>query len=94
MRSSFHARRRTLGAAGALGASVVLPRTGHAQGAWPSRPIRVVVPYPAGGVVDVMARAAGCRSRWVEIDLPFGHDAFLLDGEHQGRHVREFLARG
>ncbi len=66
MRSSFHARRRTLGAAGALGASVVLLRTGHAQGAWPSRPIRVVVPYPAGGVVDVMARAVTQR---LSVDL-------------------------
>lgn len=44
--------------------------------------------------LDQMARDAGCRSGWVEIDLPYGHDAFLLDGELQGRHVREFLARG
>jgi tripartite-type tricarboxylate transporter receptor subunit TctC len=28
---------------------------------WPSRPIRVIVPYPAGGVVDVMARAVAQR---------------------------------
>ena len=35
------------------------PSMGQAQGAetWPSRPIRLVVPYPAGGVVDVHARA-------------------------------------
>jgi tripartite-type tricarboxylate transporter receptor subunit TctC len=24
---------------------------------WPSRPIRVIVPYPAGGIVDIVARA-------------------------------------
>ena len=29
--------------------------------AWPSRPVRVIVPYPAGGVVDVMARAVTIR---------------------------------
>jgi homoserine O-acetyltransferase/O-succinyltransferase len=38
-----------------------------------------------------MAEAAGCRSRHVEIDLPYGHDAFLLDGDHQGRLVSELL---
>ena len=30
-----------------------------ADSAWPSRPIRLVVSYPAGGVSDVVARALG-----------------------------------
>lgn len=38
-----------------------------------------------------LASEAGCRSRWREIDLPFGHDAFLLDGEIQGSFARAFL---
>lgn len=38
-----------------------------------------------------MALAAGCRSEWHDIDLPYGHDAFLLDGQEQGRLVRAFL---
>lgn len=38
-----------------------------------------------------MARDAGCVAQHVEIDLPYGHDAFLLDGEIQGAHVRTFL---
>jgi tripartite-type tricarboxylate transporter receptor subunit TctC len=28
-----------------------------AQDNWPNRPIRVIVPYPAGGIVDMVARA-------------------------------------
>jgi len=28
---------------------------------WPARPVRVIVPYPAGGVVDVMTRAVTIR---------------------------------
>ena len=29
----------------------------QAQDNWPNRPIRVIVPYPAGGIVDMVARA-------------------------------------
>lgn len=36
-------------------------------------------------------RAAGGKAQYFDIDLPYGHDAFLLDGEHQGKLVREFL---
>lgn len=39
-----------------------------------------------------MATKSGAASEWVEIDLPYGHDAFLLDGELQGEHIRRFLA--
>jgi homoserine O-acetyltransferase len=38
-----------------------------------------------------MAQAAGCNSEWHDIDLPFGHDAFLLDGERQGALLAKFL---
>lgn len=44
--------------------------------------------------LDEMARSAGAKSQWIDIDLPFGHDAFLLDGQIQGEYVRQFLARG
>ena len=38
----------------ALGASALLPA--HAQDAWPTRPIRMVVGYPAGSSPDMQAR--------------------------------------
>jgi tripartite-type tricarboxylate transporter receptor subunit TctC len=47
--------RRTVIQAGSVGlASSVLPAL--AQSAWPTRPIRIVVPYTAGGFTDQMAR--------------------------------------
>jgi len=47
--------RRTVIQAGSVGlAGVVLPAL--AQSAWPTRPIRIVVPYTAGGFTDQMAR--------------------------------------
>ena len=39
------------------------------------------------------ALAAGRPSKYVDIDLPYGHDAFLLDGDQQGKLVSEFLAQ-
>ena len=46
-------RRRPL-----LAASIVLaaPRVAQAQGAWPNRPITMVVPYPPGGTTDLSIR--------------------------------------
>jgi homoserine O-acetyltransferase len=52
--------------------------------------------YPTHQSIELneMAKAAGCKSRHVEIDLPYGHDAFLLDGEMQGAEVRAFFSEG
>jgi tripartite-type tricarboxylate transporter receptor subunit TctC len=47
---------RALGfAAGA--AAVLLSPWAQAQGSYPVRPIHIIVPYPAGGIVDIVARA-------------------------------------
>ena len=42
--------------------------------AWPTRPVKVIVPYPAGGVVDVMARAVTIRLA-ADLGQPFVVDA-------------------
>src|SRR5438067_1832615 len=45
-------------AAAAL-AALLLPTGALAQGAFPARPIRIVVPFPPGGSPDLLARTVG-----------------------------------
>jgi tripartite-type tricarboxylate transporter receptor subunit TctC len=40
-----------------LAAPFILPRAAHAQGVFGGRPIRIIVPFPAGGASDAMTRA-------------------------------------
>jgi len=44
-------------------AAAALPFAARAQEKWPTRPVRIVVPYPAGGVNDVVARMIAERLR-------------------------------
>jgi tripartite-type tricarboxylate transporter receptor subunit TctC len=45
--------------AGVLAAPSILGSSAWAQGAFPNKPIRIVVPYPAGGQTDGIARVYG-----------------------------------
>jgi tripartite-type tricarboxylate transporter receptor subunit TctC len=51
-------RRAALGlAAGALAAPLAAPGLGRAQGRFPDRPIRLIVPWPPGGSADAQLRS-------------------------------------
>ena len=43
----------------ALFALTVVATAAHAQPAWPAKAIRVIVPFPAGGTSDILARLIG-----------------------------------
>src|SRR5512146_3100839 len=46
--------RRAMLAIAAVG--LAAPRLGLAQGNWPERPVRVIIPFPPGGSTDTIAR--------------------------------------
>src|SRR5262245_26927153 len=54
-------RRELLQAASALGVALLAPAALRAQTAFPSRTIRVVVPFPAGATTDMLARLIANR---------------------------------
>jgi tripartite-type tricarboxylate transporter receptor subunit TctC len=54
-------QRRTLLQSASAAALVPLAHVARAQGAWPSRPVMYVVPFPAGGTTDILARLIGTK---------------------------------
>lgn len=55
-------RRQWLHAAAALaGGLLALPALAQGEAAWPSRPVRVIVPFPASGATDLVARVIAQR---------------------------------
>ncbi len=64
-------RRAALLAAASLFGLAALPAA--AQGSWPTKPVRIVVPFAAGGTTDILARAMA-----PELSKAFGQQ-FIVD---------------
>ena len=59
MTETSQARRHALLTSLALGAAALMPGAALAQTDWPSKPIRIVVPYAPGGSSDTLGRLIG-----------------------------------
>ena len=61
---------------------LALPTLAHAQQAWPSRPVRIILAYPPGGSTDVLARtlAAALQER-------FANNPFVVENRPGGAAV-------
>ena len=68
-------RRRGLLAGLALAAAGALPLAAQAQASWPTKPVRIVVPFAAGGTTDILARAVA-----QELTKAFGQ-SFVVDNK-------------
>ena len=81
-------RRRILHLAAGAFALPVLPRAARAQ-VWPSRPVRIVVGFPAGGATDIQARRMG---QWLSDRLG---QQFIVEnrGGASGNIATEAVAR-
>ena len=84
---STPSRRRLLaasstGIAAAILAAVCPIGAVQAQEAWPTRPITVIVPFPAGGTTDIVARLAG-----VELSRELGQPVIIDNRPGAGGNI-------
>jgi tripartite-type tricarboxylate transporter receptor subunit TctC len=68
-------RRHLVSAAAFLPFAPLAPFAARAQGSWPAKPVRIVVPFAASGTTDILARALA-----PELQRVFGQ-AFVIDNK-------------
>jgi tripartite-type tricarboxylate transporter receptor subunit TctC len=71
---------RTISAA--LLALVALPLQAEAQGAFPNRTVKFVIPFPAGGINDVLARIVGDK-----LQAKWGHPIIIENKTGAGGNI-------
>jgi tripartite-type tricarboxylate transporter receptor subunit TctC len=54
-------KRRSLGVMGALALMALATPLAAQSQAWPSKPVKIIVPYPPGGATDILGRMIGAR---------------------------------
>lgn len=70
MRTSAQTLRTFLGAMTGCAAMMMVPGMASAQGTYPARPVTIIVPAPAGGGIDLIARVVGEKLS-VKLGQPF-----------------------
>ncbi len=70
---NFKPNRRAALAASAAAMFLMANPAAYAQGTWPTKPVRIVVPFAAGGTTDILARAVA-----PELSKAFGQQ-FIVD---------------
>lgn len=86
--SSRPTRRSVLRGAAALGSVSLLPRRARAD-QWPTRPVKLVVPFAAGGTTDILARVVAAK-----VSEEFGQQFIVENKTGAGGNIAaEFVAK-